>query len=494
MDFLAVVIVFVLTIITAWFNSLRQRRQRAKLPPGPYPLPIIGNFHQLGNNPHHSLAKLAKTYGPLMSLHLGQLYTVVVSSPEAAKEILQKHDQAFSSRTISAATESQDHHKVSLVFLPAGDEWRQMRKICREHMLSNRRLDASEGLRQAKLRTLLDYLQKCCDGGRAVNIAEATFITTLNLMSATLFSIQVAEFESDAAQEFKVTFENLSSVSAAPNIGDFFPVVKPLDLQGIQKKSQGVFAKILGLIGDIIDERLLSRSALNAPRRSDLLETLLDISEGSEFDFKTKTIKHLLLDLLFAGSDTSASTAEWTMAELIKNPEKMAKAKEELRSVVGSEKQVRESDMSRLPYLRAIIKEVFRCHPPAPFLVPHKSVDDTQVGDYVIPKDTQILVNVWAYSRDPSLWSDPASFQPERFLDRNIDFKGQDFELIPFGSGRRICPGIPLADRMLPLMVATLIHNFDWKLEPGVKQLDMTEKFGVVIHRAVPLKAIPIKP
>ncbi|KAH6820535.1 hypothetical protein C2S53_014813 [Perilla frutescens var. hirtella] len=491
MAFSAVVIFLFLAIITAWFNSLRHRR-RAKLPPGPYPLPIIGNFHQLGNNPHHSLAKLAKIYGPFMSLHLGQLYTIVVSSPEAAKQILQKHDQAFSSRTISAATESQDHHKVSLVFLPAGDEWRQLRKICREHMLSNRRLDASEGLRQAKLQTLLDYLHKCCDGGRAVNLAEATFMTTLNLMSATLFSIQVADFESDAAQEFKVTFESLSSLSAAPNIGDFFPFLKPLDLQGIQKKSQGVFAKIIGLIGDIIDERLHSRSAL-APPRSDLLETLLDISEGSEVDFTTKTIKHLLLDLLFAGSDTSASMAEWTMAELIKNPEKMAKAKDELRSVVGSEKQVRESDMSRLPYLRAVIKEVFRCHPPVPFLIPHKAVDDTQVGDYVIPKDTQILVNVWAYSRDPGLWSDPASFKPERFLDRNIDFKGKDFELIPFGSGRRICPGIPLADRMLPMMVATLIHNFDWKLEPGVK-LDMAEKFGVVLHRAVPLKAIPIKP
>ncbi|KAH6761201.1 hypothetical protein C2S51_018150 [Perilla frutescens var. frutescens] len=492
MDFSAVVIVLSLAIITAWFNALRHRRRAKLLPPGPYPLPIIGNFHQLGNNPHHSLAKLAKIYGPFMSLHLGQLYTVVVSSPEAAKQILQKHDQSFSSRTISAAAESRDHHKVSLVFLPAGDEWRQLRKICREHMLSNRRLDASEGLRQAKLQTLLDYLQKCCDGGQAVNIAEATFITTLNLMTATLFSIQVAEFESDAAQEFKATFESLSSLSVAPNIGDFFPFLKPLDLQGIQKKCQGVSAKIHRLIGDIINERLHLRKAL-APRRSDLLETLLDISEGSEFDFTTKTIKHLLLDLLFAGSDTSASTAEWTMAELIKNPEKMAKAKDELRSVVGSEKQVRVSDISKLPYLRAVIKEVFRCHPPVPFLVPHKAVDDTQVGDYVIPKDTQILVNVWAYSRDPSLWCNPTSFEPERFLVRNIDFNGQDFELIPFGSGRRICPGIPLADRMLPMMVAILIHNFDWKLEPGVKKLDMTEKFGVVLHRAVPLKAIPIK-
>lgn len=187
--------------------------------------------------------------------------------------------------------------------------------------------------------------------------------------------------------------------------------------------------------------------------------------------------------------------AEWAMAELLLNPEKLRKAKHELSSVIGQNKQVEESDMSRLPYLQAVVKEVFRCHPAAPLLVPRKSDYDVEVEGYVIPKDAQILVNVWAFSKDANLWSNPGVFEPERFLDRKMDYRGQDFELIPFGSGRRICPGLPLADRMLPMLVATLLHNFDWELESGVaKPLDMTTKFGIVLRKEVPLKAIPIIP
>nr|UXG91338.1 miltiradiene/abietatriene hydroxylase [Callicarpa americana] len=496
MDFFAFFIVLLFVVWATWFHFLRQRSGAAKLPPGPYPLPIIGNILQLSKTPHQSLAKLSKTYGPLMSLHLGSMYTIVVSSPEIAKEILQKHDQAFSSRTIPAAAQAHDHDKVSMAYLPVGNEWRKIRKICREQMFSTHRLEESQVLRQEKLQKLSDYLQKSCDRGRVVNIAEATFITTLNLMSATLFSIQVTDFDSDATQEFKKTFEDLTNIVAVPNFGDFFPFLKPMDLQGIQRKSEFYFGKMLGFIDDLINQRLQSRGA-SSLKKNDLLETLLDLSQGSEYEFiSIKVIKHMFLDLLFAGSDTTASTAEWAMTELLLNPEKMSKAKHELRTVIGENKQVQESDISRLPYFQAVIKEVLRCHPPAPLLIPHKSDYDVQIRGYMIPKETQILVNVWALGREPSVWSNPNSFEPERFLDRKIDFRGQDFEFIPFGSGRRICPGLPLADRMLPIMVATLIHNFDWKLEPGVKpeQVDTTEKFGQALHKAVPLRAIPIKP
>lgn len=182
------------------------------------------------------------------------------------------------------------------------------------------------------------------------------------------------------------------------------------------------------------------------------------------------------------------------MMELLINPEKMACAKNELRSIIGEKKQVQESDIPRLPYLRALIKETFRYHPAAPLLIPHRAEDDVEINGYTIPKDTQVLVNVWAMGRDSSIWWNPGTFEPERFLDSEIDFKGQDFELIPFGSGRRMCPGLALVDRMLHLTVASLIHNFDWKLEAGVKpeELDTSEKFGLSLHKAVPLKAIPI--
>lgn len=183
------------------------------------------------------------------------------------------------------------------------------------------------------------------------------------------------------------------------------------------------------------------------------------------------------------------------MAELIRNPKKMAKARNELQTVIGEKGEVEESDISRLPYLQAVFKETLRLHPAGPLLVPHKAEADTEINGYIVPRNSQILVNIWAIGRDSSIWSNPESFEPERFLDSKMDIRGQDFELIPFGSGRRICPGMPLAYRMVHLVVASLIHNFDWKLEQGIKpqELDMKEKFAFSLKKAVPLKAVPVK-
>lgn len=199
-----------------------------------------------------------------------------------------------------------------------------------------------------------------------------------------------------------------------------------------------------------------------------------------------------------AGSDTTSVTVHWAMAQLLRNPEKRAKARSELEQVIGQKDEVllKESDISRLPYLQAVIKETFRLHPADPLLVPHRAEEDVEINGYIVPKDTNILVNVWASGRDSEAWSDrPDEFIPERFLGSGIDARGQHFQLLPFGSGRRMCPGQPLAHRMVHLMVAALIRNFEWKLPEGMKpeDIDMDEKFGLAVQKAVPLKAIPIQ-
>lgn len=199
--------------------------------------------------------------------------------------------------------------------------------------------------------------------------------------------------------------------------------------------------------------------------------------------------------MLAGGSETNTTAIEWIMSELVTNPEKMAKLKAELKGVAGDEKLLEESDMARLPYLAAVIKEVLRIHPPGPLLFPRKALSDQVVNGYMIPKGTQMFFNVWAMGRDPSIWDDSNSFKPERFLDQKVDFKGFDFELIPFGSGRRICPGMPLANRVMHMATATLVHNFDWELEQGMADVDHKgEMSGVTLRRAVPLRIIPIKP
>lgn len=198
-----------------------------------------------------------------------------------------------------------------------------------------------------------------------------------------------------------------------------------------------------------------------------------------------------------AGTDTTTSTLEWALAELLHNPRTLTKLQTELRTYFRSpNKRLREEDLPNLPYLSAVIMETLRLHPPLPFLVPHKAMSICHIFDkYTIPKETQVLVNVWAIGRDPATWADPNIFKPERFIsDPNPrDFKGQDYEFLPFGSGRRMCPALPLASRVLPLAIGSMVRSFDWALPDGLKgvEMDMGERIGITLKKAVPLEAIP---
>lgn len=194
------------------------------------------------------------------------------------------------------------------------------------------------------------------------------------------------------------------------------------------------------------------------------------------------------------GTDTSSATTEWAMCELLQNPESMKKIKEELRRVVGVNNKLVESDIDNLPYLQATIEETLRLHAVVPLTLPRKAIQDTDFMGYKIPKDTQVFVNAWAIGRDKESWEDPLSFKPERFLGSSIGYKGQNYEFIPFGAGRRICPGIPLSHRMLPLILGSLLHHFDWELAEngsGEMKIDMTETMGLAAKKLESLKAVP---
>lgn len=196
-----------------------------------------------------------------------------------------------------------------------------------------------------------------------------------------------------------------------------------------------------------------------------------------------------------AGLDTTSATIEWVMAELLHNPQKLSKTKRQLEQVFGeSGLEPEDSNISKLTYLQAVVKETLRLHPTGPIVV-HKSVADVDICGFHVPKDAQVLVNLWSMGRDSDFWTDPNSFLPERFLENEKDFRGDDYGFIPFGSGRRMCPGVPLAHRMVHTMLASLLYHFDWKLADGEKSqdMDMAEKFSITLHKVKPLKAIPIK-
>ncbi|TMX00199.1 hypothetical protein EJD97_001210 [Solanum chilense] len=490
MDYMNILIGLLFAYFLVYGVVICSLRRSKRVAPGPFPLPIIGNLHLLGDKPHISLTQLAKKYGPIMNLKLGQINTVVISSSVLAKQVMQKQDLSFSSRYVPDALYACNQSDFSVVWLPVNSQWRTFRKIMNSHIFSGHNLDVSKHLRSEKVQQLIDYCHKSGQNCEAVNIGRAAFRTTLNLLSNTIFSKDLTDPFSDSAKEFKDLVWNIMVEAGEPNLVDYFHFLRKIDPQGRRRRMTNHFTKVLQLMSDLIDERLNERKIRNHIN-GDVLDSLLNICP-QEID--RNHIEHLFLDMFVAGSDTTSNTLEWAMAELLKNPHTLEKAQEELAQVIGRGKLIDEDDVAKLSYLRCVVKETFRIHPPVPFLIPRKTVEDVEFSGYIIPKDTQVLVNIWAIGIDSSIWEDPLDFKPERFWKSDIDVRGRDFELIPFGAGRRICPGLPLAIKMVPVTLGSILNTFNWKLHGGIapKDLDMEEKFGITLAKAQPLLAIPV--
>ncbi|CAM8928149.1 unnamed protein product [Rhodiola kirilowii] len=460
------------------------------LPPGPPRLPIIGNLHQLGQTPHRSLHRLAAKYGPIMHLKLGTIPTIVISSPHYAKQVLQTHDHVFSSRYLSDTICILNHENMSVGFLPVCSKWRNLRKAIATEFFSQTRLDESQGIRFKKIQQLVEYVGD--NTGKVLDVGFLAFITMINFMSSSLMSVDLADYNSQSSAEFRELVTKSVKLVGKPNLSDFFPVLRYFDPQGLRRDNKTNLGSIIRVFEDIIDKRMKSKTETSP--KNDVLDFLLD--QGQEDDLQKLTyqeIKHLCADVYVAGVDSTSGTVEWAMTELMRNPSKLAKAQAELQTAIGKGTPIKESDIPNLPYLQAIVKETLRLHTPTPLLLPHKAQTDTQISGFLLEKGSQVLINVWAMGRDSNLWCDPLSFEPERFLALDVDYRGQNFDMIPFGAGRRICPGLNLAHRMIPLVLGSLLHEFNWKLEDGAmpEDIDLSDKFGITLHKRLPLRIIP---
>ncbi|CAI9095920.1 OLC1v1031958C2 [Oldenlandia corymbosa var. corymbosa] len=483
-------------VVIRCFASKRSKNR----PPGPTPLPIIGNLHLLDQQLHKSLAKLAKIHGPIMSLQFGQISTVVVSSSAFAKQVLQKHHLDFSSRLMPDAVRAHDHFRYSVAWLPAaGSDWRSLRRIMNSYMFSANRLDSHRRKISEKVQELIEYCRKNCETGKAVDIGQAAFTTSLNLLSDIMFSEDLTDPSTDSAKEFKDLVWNMMVEASRPNVVDFFPVLKTFDPQGVRRRMTSHFGRVLEMFRGLISDRLtmVKNKECAGSKRMDVLDDLLDLCKESPMEIDRNLIEHLFLDLFIAGTDTTSSTLEWAMAELLKNPSTLKTAQAEIKEAIGGRgKQIEETNLPHLPYLQCIVKETLRMHPPVP-IIPRKVDSDVEVCGYVVPAGSQVLVNAWAVGRDESVWEDALVFKPERSMecDSFIIRPDRDFELVPFGAGRRICPGFSLAMRIIPVALGSMINVFDWKLEDGnelKEELNMEEKFGITLRKAHPLRAIPI--
>ncbi|KAK8685034.1 hypothetical protein V6N13_041045 [Hibiscus sabdariffa] len=283
-------------ILLQAFNSFRNG---SKLPPGPRRLPIFGNLFDLGDKPHRTLAKFAQIHGPIMSLKLGSLFTVVVSSEAMAKEILQKQDHTFSNRTIIDSVRACNHYEVGLPWLPISPLWRTLRKVCNTHIFNNLKLDSNEHLRRDKIHELIADVRRSCLKGEAINIGQAAFDTTINLLSNTVFSVDLVDPNSSISREFKKTVNEMMDEAGKPNMADYFPVLRKFDLQGIQRRMTVHYMNLLNLFGNLFDERSKSRKSPDYTASNDALDTLLDVIEAGIEELNRTHVIHLLLVIFF---------------------------------------------------------------------------------------------------------------------------------------------------------------------------------------------------
>ncbi|KAL6658957.1 hypothetical protein ACP70R_002997 [Stipagrostis hirtigluma subsp. patula] len=459
-----------------------------RLPPGPWRLPIVGSLHHLllsphRNQPHLALCELSTRYGPLMLLRLGSVPTLVVSSAEAVREVTKTHDLAFCSRHLSPTIDIITCGGRDIVFSPYNDQWRELRKICVLELLSQRRVLHFRPVREEEVARLVTSISgECSSSSHPINLSEKIRRMVNDVVMRAAIGRRCDEHRDELLQGI----DEALRLAGAFNLVDLYPsstlIRRCSAATWVMRRCQ---KKIYKIIANIIHDRAMGL----APGREeddDLLSVLLRLQKTSEpqCPLTDEIISGVIFDMFVAGNDTSSSTLEWAMSELIKNPRVLRKAQLEVRDTFKGKEILTEDDMAKLCYLHLVIKEALRLHPPAP-LIYRECRETCQVMGYQVPKGTAVFLNVLGIGRDRRYWDVAEEFMPERFHNSNIDFKGTDFEYIPFGTGRRICPGIHFARANMELALASLLYHFDWEIPGGVnaKELDMADAFGISVRR-----------
>ncbi|CAI9117420.1 OLC1v1018813C1 [Oldenlandia corymbosa var. corymbosa] len=461
--------------------------RRGRFPPGPPKLPIIGNLHQLGNLPHRSLHHLSNKCGPLMLLRLGSVNTLVVSSADMAREIFKSHDLAFSGRPVLCAGKKLAYNGSAVSFAPYGEYWREMRKVLVLELLSVKKVQFFEAIRDEKIASMLKSIADCISSEKMpINLSKLAISLSNNVICRVAFG-RIYDEKSEFDRILYETQELLGEV----NVADFVPWLGWINnFNGMNSRIDKNFRELDEFFDKVITEHLDPNRA-RCREEEDIVDVLLRLQRNSSQPNRPtdEHVKGVLADVLAAGSDTSAATLEWTMAELIRNPSVMKKAQMEIREICEGKDKVEETDLAKLKYLKCVVKESLRMHPPLPLLIPRETLEDCIVGGYTIPAKTRVFLNVTAISNDPKCWDNPEEFNPERFLDSGVDFRGQNFELLPFGAGRRSCPGINFAVPLVELALANLLLVFDWVTPEGIvaEDLDMEEGLGLTVHKKTPL-------
>ncbi|XP_065847393.1 cytochrome P450 726A27-like [Euphorbia lathyris] len=472
-----------------WNYKSQSKISSSNQPPQPPKLPLIGNLHQIISPlPHRRLSQLAKIYGPFMQLQLGQVTAVVVSSPQVAKQLMKDNDIKVSHRPRVTVTDILFYNHQDIAFAAYGDYWRQMRKFCFLELLCPKRVQSFVSIREQEISNFISSINSKL--GSPINLSDMVFSLTNSIIARTV----IGRKNKNQEAMLELICQMLKAI-AGFTVVDMFPSLVFLHvITGMKSSLLKLHKQADQLLEEIIEEHKKELKG-DQSEGNNLLNVLLKLQANPDSLLTTDGIKAITLDMLIAGTDTSAIVMEWTMSELMKNPSLMKKAQEEVRKVRAEYGKLDESVVDELKFLKAVIKETMRLHPPIP-LIPKLCGEDCKINGYNMKAETEVLVNVWAIGRDPNYWIEPEKFNPERFIGSEVDYKGCNFEYIPFGAGRRICPGIQLGIASLELPLARLLCEFDWELPNQMKceDLDMTETFAVAIRRKNQLYLVSVEP
>ncbi|KAH0891672.1 hypothetical protein HID58_054101, partial [Brassica napus] len=470
------------------------------LPPSPPSLPIIGHLHLLLSTPtHKALQKLSSKYGPLFHLRIFNIPMVIVSSASVAYEIFRAHDANISSRGPPPIDDSLFAGSTSFISSPYGDHWKFMKKVLVTKLLGPQALERSRDVRADELDRVYARLLDKARKEESVEIIKEVVNLTNNSICRMIMGKSCSEENGEAERARSVASESLA-LGKKIVLGSLLrPRFKHLVMLLIKKEMMVVSNKFDELFERILVEH---ETKQDGHQETDLMEALLAAYGDDTAGYKVtrKHIKTLLADLLFAGTDSSAQAAQWAMAEIIKNPNVLKRLREEIDCLVGQgTRLIHETDLPNLPYLQAVVKEVLRLHPPGT-VFGRISQKGFRMGEYYIPEETSFAINVYAIMRDPDLWEDPDEFKPERFLqdssrtaeEEEEERREQALKYIPFGGGRRGCPGSNLAYVFLGTAVGMMVQGFDWRIEGGDKVSMEETVLGLSLTMAHPPKFIPV--
>ncbi|CAI0439109.1 unnamed protein product [Linum tenue] len=504
-----------LLLAVATWRLLRRRRTNnsaagahPNLPPGPWKLPIISSMHQLLHPlPHRRLRDLAAVHGPLMHLQLGEVGKLVVSSPEAARHVVKTHDVNFANRPSLLAFKVMCHNSTDVAFAPYGEYWRQLRRICTLELLSSKQVGSYRPIREQENAEMVRSITSQAHGpSPVINLSRTIKSLTNTVTARAAFGEKLRR---DEMEEFLDVARQSLEASGGFSLPDLFPSATwPHLLSGLEARLLRIRRKLDRIVDKIIANHRARRSIRNREaeeggrhddhrhQQQDLVDVLLTAQEEGliDFPYADDSLKAVIMDIFTAGTDTSSGIVEWVMSELLRNRGALKKAQTEVRRVFGKTGSVKEECLGELKYLKLVIKEVMRLRPPVPLLLPRQNLEHCKIDGYDIPCNTKVIINAWAMGRDPEYWTDPDRFVPERFLDSVVDYYGKNLEFIPFGAGRRMCPGIAYGMASVELPLANLLYHFDWKSGDGksLENLDMSERLGATLKRKHDLCLIPI--